>query len=130
MVICAKILLLLLAVLSTCSSEGSDRFRGHVRKEKGQYQIITALEHDYVAPKMELEDVPAVAFWDQTYNVTGWSILEIKTFDNQTDFDQVYSAGLMEGRLTSGRKSNSSKPTRRLTIYSRIDWNATNEFDR
>ena len=102
--------ILLLIVLSTTIINATNdelalnRFRGHVKKVNGQFEIVSSLADVYKFPDMNVEDVPANAFWDQTYNFTGWSILEIETFSNQSDIDQVYSAGLIEGHLTKGKK--------------------------
>ena len=79
------------------------RYRGHVKIVDGKYEIVTALADAYTDPDTSVEDVPASAFWDEGYNVTGWSVLEIETYSNQTDIDQAYSAGLIEGRLTRGK---------------------------
>lgn len=93
-------------VLGTLLTKANDdelalhRFRGHVKKENGRFEIITSLAHTYKHPDLNVEDVPVAASWDQTYNVTGWSILEIETFVNHTDIDQAYAAGLIEGQLT------------------------------
>lgn len=103
--------ILLLIVLSTTIINATNdelalnRFRGHVKKVDGKFQIVSSLADVYKFPDMNVEDVPANAFWDQTYNFTGWSILEIETFSNQSDIDQVYSAGLIEGHLTKGKKT-------------------------
>ncbi len=95
----------LLIVLSTFTAGNDDasfhRFRGHIIKTNDKYEIITALENSYKEP-VSTDNVLAIGFWDQTYNVTGWSVLEIKTFENQTNIEQVYGAGLLEGQLTRG----------------------------
>jgi len=78
------------------------RFRGHILKKDGKYEIVTALEDSYIEPDYNVDIVLAAGHWDQSYNETGWSVLEIKTFDNQTNIDQAYSAGLLEGQLTRG----------------------------
>ena len=78
------------------------RYRGHIVKKNGKYEIVTALAHDYKEPNSNVDNVLATGFWDQTYNITGWSVLEIKTLESQTNFDQAYSAGLLEGQLTRG----------------------------
>ena len=81
----------------------AQRFRGHVKKVGNKFQIVTGLESTYVQPTSELNYIPANGFWDQNYNKTGWSVLEIKTSGNQSDIDQAYSAGLLEGQLTHGK---------------------------
>ena len=103
----AKVLFSLVVIVGAVSASADEtllnRFRGHVRKVNGKFEITTALETAYEQPQTNLEQVTATAFWDQTYNVTGWSILEIKTVENQSNVDQAYSAGLLEGKLTRGR---------------------------
>ncbi|CAF0742378.1 unnamed protein product [Adineta steineri] len=76
------------------------RYRGHILKNNGKYEITTALANAYKEPDASVNNVLATGFWDQTYNTTGWSVLEIKTSPNQTNFDQAYSAGLLEGQFT------------------------------
>ena len=98
---------IVLTVLSTCAIGLADdsalhRFRGHVSKINGKFESVTALESAYKEPNHSTENVVATGFWDQTYNVTGWSILEIKTYGNQSNADQAYSAGVLEGQLTRG----------------------------
>ena len=78
------------------------QFRGHVSKNNGKYEIVTALAGSYKEPDSNTDNVLAIGFWNQTYNTTGWSVLEIKTTENQTNIDQVYSAGLLEGQFTRG----------------------------
>ena len=78
------------------------RFRGHIVKKNGQFEIVTALDHAYKQPDASVDNLVASGFWDQTYNTTGWSVLEIKTSENQSNVDQAYSAGLLEGRFTEG----------------------------
>jgi hypothetical protein len=75
------------------------RFRGHILKTNGKYEIVTALANHYKEPS---SNVLASGSWDESYNITGWSVLEIKTSENQTNIDQVYSAGLLEGQFTRG----------------------------
>ncbi|CAF1458569.1 unnamed protein product [Rotaria magnacalcarata] len=95
-----------LFVLSTCTlisandDLSSQRFRGHVLKTNGKYEIVTALATSYKEPNKLEDHVLATGFWDQTYNKTGWSVLEIQTLDNETNFDQAYSAGVLEGQFT------------------------------
>ncbi|CAF1543263.1 unnamed protein product, partial [Rotaria sordida] len=76
------------------------RFRGHILKINGKYEIVTTLADSYKEPDGNSDNVLATGSWDQTYNITGWSVLEIKTAENQTNIDQVYSAGLLEGQFT------------------------------
>lgn len=78
------------------------QFRGHVLKNNGNYEIVTALADSYEEPDNYADHVLATGFWSENYNITGWSVLEIRTFENQTNIEQVYSAGLLEGRLTRG----------------------------
>ncbi len=78
------------------------QFRGHVLKTNDQYEIVTALASAYKEPDADADNVLATGSWDQTYNTTGWSVLEIRTPENQSNIDQVYSAGLLEGKLTRG----------------------------
>jgi hypothetical protein len=78
------------------------RYRGHILKKAGTYQIVTGLETSYKEPNANVDIVLANGFWDETYNITGWSVLEIATSNNQTNADQVYSAGLLEGQFTRG----------------------------
>ena len=91
------------AITASADDLSANRYRGHVRKVDGKFEIITGLASTYEQPNRDVEDIPVSAFWDEIYNKTGWSILEIQTFSNQSDFDQVYAAGLVEGRLTSGK---------------------------
>ena len=97
---------LLLLVLSTITLANNDlpfgRFRGHVLKKNGAYEVVTALEHLYKGP-LSTDNTAATGFWDQNYNITGWSVLEIETRENQTNIEQVYAAGLLEGQLTRGK---------------------------
>jgi hypothetical protein len=79
-----------------------NRFRGHILKKDGKYEIVTELVDSYIEPNYNVDNVLAIGSWDQTYNTTGWSVLEIKTLDNQTNIDQAYAAGLLEGKLTQG----------------------------
>ena len=79
-----------------------DRFRGHILKANGKYEVVTALADTYKEPDSNADNVIATGFWDQAYNLTGWSVLEIKTAENQTNIDQVYAAGLLEGQFTRG----------------------------
>ncbi|CAF4724635.1 unnamed protein product, partial [Rotaria sp. Silwood2] len=76
------------------------RFRGHILKTNGKYEIVATLADSYKEPDGNADNVLATGSWDQTYNITGWSVLEIKTAENQTNIDQVYSAGLLEGQFT------------------------------
>jgi hypothetical protein len=78
------------------------QFRGHILKNNGKYEIVTALVDSYKEPSSNTDNVLAIGLWNQTYNITGWSVLEIKTTENQTNIDQVYSAGLLEGQFTRG----------------------------
>ena len=99
---------LVFVVLSTLSLTLADddpslhRFRGHVLKINDKYEVVTSLANSYKEPDRNLNNIFAQGFWDETYNTTGWSVLEIKTFDNQTNIDQAYSAGLLEGQFTRG----------------------------
>jgi len=93
-------------VLSTLTLSLADddpslhRYRGHILKKDGKYEIVTELATTYKEPNKNLANVLATGFWDQTYNITGWSVLEIETSNNQTNIEQVYSAGLLEGQFT------------------------------
>jgi hypothetical protein len=78
-----------------------NRFRGHVLKTDGKYEIVTALETNYKGPT-STDNVLAIGQWEQNYNVTGWSVLQIITQENQTNLEQAYAAGLLEGQLTQG----------------------------
>jgi hypothetical protein len=78
------------------------QFRGHVLKVNGKYEIVTTLADSYKEPNSNVDNILASGSWNQTYNMTGWSVLEIKTSENQTNIDQVYSAGLLEGQFTKG----------------------------
>jgi hypothetical protein len=96
------IVLSTLTLASANDDPSLHRFRGHVIKNGEKYDIVTGLESSYQPPTINANKVLATGFWDQTYNITGWSVLEIKTSENQTNFDQAYSAGLLEGQLTRG----------------------------
>ena len=96
------LVLVTLAISLPNEDPASQRFRGHITKKNDQFEIVTALEHDYKQPDASVNNLVANGFWDQTYNTTGWSVLEIKTWENQSNVDQAYSAGLLEGRLTQG----------------------------
>jgi len=78
------------------------RVRGHVLKNNERYEIVTALADSYKEPDSNADNVLATGHWDPSYNTTGWSVLEIKTLGNQSNLDQAYSAGLLEGQLTQG----------------------------
>jgi hypothetical protein len=78
------------------------QFRGHVLKVNGKYEIVTTLADSYKEPNSNVDNILASGSWNQTYNITGWSVLEIKTSENQTNIDQVYSAELLEGQFTKG----------------------------
>jgi len=78
------------------------QYRGHIIKNNGEYQTVIELARSYQEPDSLADNVVAIGIWNQTYNVTGWSILEIKTSENHTDIDQVYTAGLLEGQFTHG----------------------------
>jgi len=78
------------------------RFRGHVLKINGKYEIVTTLADSYKEPSINVDNILATGSWDENYNITGWSVLEIKTSENQTNVDQAYSAGLLEGQFTQG----------------------------
>jgi hypothetical protein len=78
------------------------RFRGHVLKINGKYEIVTTLADSYKEPSSNVDDILASGSWNENYNITGWSVLEIKTSENQTNIDQAYSAGLLEGQFTQG----------------------------
>jgi hypothetical protein len=78
------------------------RFRGHVLKINGKYEIVTILADSYKEPSINVDNILATGSWDENYNITGWSVLEIKTSENQTNVDQAYSAGLLEGQFTQG----------------------------
>lgn len=99
--------LLFLFVLSTSTLANDDpslsRFRGHVVKNNDNYEIVTALENQYKEPLIT-DNVPATGYWDPTYNTTGWSVLEIETYQNQTNVEQVYAAGLLEGQFTRSNR--------------------------
>lgn len=100
----ARCLLLLVLSTVTLANDGpsSGRFRGHVLKKNGKYEVVTASEELYRGP-LSTDVTAAVAFWDQNYNITGWSVLEIETSENQSNIDQVYAAGLIEGQITRGK---------------------------
>ena len=67
-----------------------------------QYQIIP--------DKIDCDDTTLTAiacgYFQDTLNVTGWGILEIKTVNKQSktnnvsDYNRMYAAGLLEGWLT------------------------------
>lgn len=78
------------------------QFRGHVLKINEKYEIVTALADSYKEFSSDVDNILASGSWDENYNITGWSVLEIKTSQNQTNVDQVYAAGLLEGQLTRG----------------------------
>ena len=96
------VVLTTLTLISANDDPSFQRFRGHILKKDGKYEIVTALSDSYQEPDTNVDNILATGFWDQTYNETGWSVLEIKTFDNQTNIEQAYSAGLLEGQLTQG----------------------------
>lgn len=98
---------LILLVLSIVSIElihadSVNLFRGHVTKANNVFEVYSARNDSYIPPNAT-ENIIAQGFWDQSYNETGWSVLEIKTTENQTNADQVYAAGLLEGKITQGR---------------------------
>jgi hypothetical protein len=63
---------------------------------------VTTLADSYKEPSSNVDDILASGSWNENYNITGWSVLEIKTSENQTNIDQAYSAGLLEGQFTQG----------------------------
>ena len=75
---------------------------GQVIKSNGQYVVTTNQTNASTAFDLNADIVVATGLWDTNYNTTGWSVLEIKTVGNQTDVDQAYAAGLLEGYLTQG----------------------------
>ncbi|CAF1492156.1 unnamed protein product [Adineta steineri] len=77
-----------------------NQFRGHILKNNGKYEIVTSLFDSYKETDSKMDNILATGFWNQNYNITGWSVLEIKTSENQTNIDQVYAAGLLEGQFT------------------------------
>lgn len=79
-----------------------NRFRGHVSKIDGKYEVVTTLAGSYEEPSTNVGGILATGSWNENYNTTGWSVLEIKTSENQTNVDQAYSAGLLEGQFTQG----------------------------
>ena len=80
------------------SSQGSC---GHILKNNDRYEFVTAPASTYKQANIA-NDALATGCWNQTYNSTGWSVLEIKTFDNHSNAEQVYAAGFLEGQLTRG----------------------------
>jgi hypothetical protein len=78
-----------------------NQFRGHVLKTNGQYQVVTSLASEYKEPT-STDNVLAIGQWETNYNTTGWSVLLIKTEENQTNIEQAYAAGVLEGQLTRG----------------------------
>jgi hypothetical protein len=102
----AQCLVLVVLTASTLTFANDDlsfqRFRGHILKKNGKYEIVTAVAGAYKEPDRSVDNVLTTGFWDQTYNITGWSVLEIETSSNQTNVDQAYSAGLLEGQFTRG----------------------------
>jgi len=95
-------LVVVLSSILTCAATNNnnddDQYRGHILKIDGKYQTVIASVESYTEP----DNVLATGFWAPIYNKTGWSVLEIKTLENQTNIDQAYSAGLLEGRFTRG----------------------------
>lgn len=77
-------------------------YRGHVVKTDGKYEIVAESIDSYKERNVGA-DVLAVADWNPGYNETGWSVLEVKTYGNQSNVDQAYAAGLIEGYLTRGK---------------------------
>ena len=80
------------------SSEGSC---GRILKINDRYEFVTVSTSAYEELTTG-DDALAFGCWNQTYNSTGWSVLEIKTFGNHSNLEQVYAAGLLEGQLTRG----------------------------
>lgn len=78
------------------------QYRGHILKNKGNYETVITLADFYEAPSDYTDDVIATGAFNQTYNVTGWSILQIKTSENFSNIEQAYAAGLLEGQFTHG----------------------------
>ena len=84
------------------SNASLHRYGGHIRKIDEKYETIIALANIYTKPNLGDNGVVATGFWDESYNVTGWSVLEIETARNYTNIDQVYAVGLLEGQFTRG----------------------------
>jgi len=78
------------------------QYRGRILKNKGSYETVIALADFYETPSDYTDDVIATGAFNQTYNVTGWSILQIKTSENFSNIEQAYAAGLLEGQFTHG----------------------------
>ena len=78
------------------------QYRGHILKNKGSYETVILLGDFYETSSHYTDDVIATGTFNQTYNVTGWSILQIKTSENFSNIEQAYAAGLLEGQFTHG----------------------------
>lgn len=89
-------------VCSIFSLTSARDYRGHILKRNGKYETIITLANAYKAPPSYADNVVANGALNQTYNATGWSVLEIKTSDKFTNLEQAYAAGILEGQLTQG----------------------------
>jgi hypothetical protein len=98
------VFLLFTTFTSTLAKDGlsNHHYRGHILKNNGKYETVITSADFYKVPSRYADDVIATGACNQTYNVTGWSVLEIKTSENFTNIDQAYAAGLLEGHLTQG----------------------------
>eukprot|EP01012_Entosiphon_sulcatum_P050606 TRINITY_DN69491_c0_g1_i1.p1 TRINITY_DN69491_c0_g1~~TRINITY_DN69491_c0_g1_i1.p1 ORF type:complete len:546 (+),score=119.16 TRINITY_DN69491_c0_g1_i1:26-1663(+) len=90
--------LLCTAVLATLAASVS------VKDKVATVTIYASPPADYRVALNQLD--PAGIAWarfEDTLNVTGWGILNIKTNGQFSDAQQAYAAGLAEGVLTAGR---------------------------
>ena len=86
-------------LIAATNSARLDR-NGTVFFSNNQYQIIP--------DEIDCDGVTAIAcgYFQDSLNVTGWSILEIQTVNKQSntvnvsDYNRMYAAGLLEGWLT------------------------------
>lgn len=101
---CYLIFLVFSAITSALTIEDPSlhRYSGHISKTNDTFSSSITLRNVHQKCLVNNDDAVATGFWDENYNVTGWSVLEIRTSDNFTNIDQVYAAGLLEGTFTRG----------------------------
>ena len=93
-------------VSTNAEASSVNQYHGRILKINGKYETIIGLADSFSTEHDGTMNEPvATGFFDQTYNLTGWSILEIKTSQNFSNIDQAYAAGLLEGRFTQGSRN-------------------------
>ena len=97
--------IIFLAFIAVNGKSSLNHYHGHILKVNGEYEAVIGLANSFVERDDTMSEPVATGFFNQTYNVTGWSILEIQTSQNFSNIDQAYAAGLLEGRFTQGSRN-------------------------